>query len=220
MALKRGRIAPIVIGVLGTSVLLGLCAWQVQRLDWKERLIARLESRLSADPVAVPDVPDPERDNFLNVAVEGTLGAAALYRLTTLRPDGPGFQVIVPIETGGRRVAADLGYVPEAQRGAAVPPPGTAVSLTGALFWAESGGGAPPPDLDRRMIFSRAVGPISEILETEPLLVVASRHDLGTRPRAIALGVDLPNNHLNYAITWGLLAVVWAAMSVIWARRA
>lgn len=216
--INTAAIAPIVLGVCGVAVLLGLCSWQVQRLAWKEALIAELETRLAAEPAVLPAAPDAERDAFLRVAVEGRLGEGALYRLTTVRPDGPGFQVIVPVEVGGRRILADLGYVPEGERATALPPPGTGLSLTGALFWPEPDSSAPAPDLAAGIVFSRRPEPLADALNTEPLLIVADQHSLGARPRAMALGVDLPNNHLNYAITWGGLALVWAVMSVLWLR--
>lgn len=219
--MRTGLIGPIVVGVLGTATLLGLSAWQVQRLAWKETLIAEIEARLAAEPVALPETPDPGRDQYLNVTIEGRLGAGAAWRLTTERPHGPGYQTIVPVETDdGRRVLADLGYTREAAKGAALPEPGTAIRVTGALFWPEADGAAPEPDLERGIWFSRAPGPIAAHLGTEPLLVVASEHSLPPPPEARALAHDLPNNHRNYAITWAALAAVWAAMSVLWARRA
>ncbi|MEL6217278.1 MAG: SURF1 family protein [Pseudomonadota bacterium] len=216
--IRKAVIAPIILGVVGVAVLLGLSAWQVQRLAWKEGLITQLAERLSAEPVALPASPSPDQDAFLRVTVNGQLAEGALYRLTTVRPDGPGFQVIVPVQTEGRRVLVDLGYVPEAARGSALPATGTALSLTGALFWPEPDSSAPPPDLAAGIVFSRTPGPLAKALGTEPLLIVADAHSLGASPRAMALGVDLPNNHRNYAITWAGLALVWAVMSILWLR--
>ncbi len=219
MARVRGAIAPIVIGILGTAVLLGLSAWQVQRLGWKEGLIARLEARLADEPAPLPPEPQPERDAFLRVTVAGRLAGAPAYVLTTERPFGPGYRVIVPVEAEGRRVLVDLGYVREAERGSALPPKGAALTATGALFWPEADAFTPEPDPAESLFFSREVGALAEALGTEPLLVVAEAHSLGELPRAKALGVDLPNNHRNYAITWALLALTWATMSVLWLRR-
>ena len=138
--------------------------------------------------------------------------------LTTLRPFGPGYRVIAPLALGdGRRVMADLGFIDEVERGAVLPPEGTPVTVTGALFWPEPSGAPGQPE--DRLFFSRAVGPLAEALATRPLLIVAESHSLGPVPRPQRLGADLPNNHRNYAITWAALAAVWAAMSVIWARR-
>jgi len=216
----RRILAPALVGVAGVAILASLGVWQLQRLEWKEALIARLESRLAADPAPLPADPDPDDDAFLRVRIEGRLGEGAAYRLTTRRPWGPGFQVIAPVETAeGRRVLADLGYVPEAAKGEALPAEGAPVSLTGALFWPEDAGDAPPPDRERNIWFARDPARMSRALGTEPLLVVADRHSLGERPIAEPLGADLPNNHLNYAITWFSLGAVWAIMSALWARR-
>jgi len=216
--IRKGVIGPIILGVVGTCILLGLSAWQVQRLAWKEGLIADIEARLAASPVSVPDAPDPARDEFLRVRAEGRIAGPPVHVLTTLRPFGPGFRVIAPvILEDGRRIMADLGFIDEEEKGAVLPPEGTALGVTGALFWPEPSGAAGQPE--DGLFFSRAVGPLAEALAARPVLVVAESHSLGAVPRPQRLGAGLPNNHRNYAITWGLLAAVWAAMSVIWARR-
>jgi surfeit locus 1 family protein len=215
---NRRTLPPLLTGLVGTAILIALCVWQVQRLEWKEGLIARLEARLAAKPRPIPDDPDPGAHEFLRVRVEGRLGEGVAHVLTTRRPYGPGFRVIAPVDTGGRRVLADLGYVPEARRGEALPAPGTPLTLTGALFWPQ-GGAAPEPDLEDMLFFDRSVPPLAGALGTAEILVVAESHSLGERPLPERLGVNLPNNHLNYAITWGSMAVVWAVMSVLWFRR-
>ncbi|MGF1446407.1 MAG: SURF1 family protein [Pikeienuella sp.] len=215
--MTRRILPPIVTGLLGTALLVALCLWQLQRLGWKEELIARIEARLAADPVAVPVPADPQADRFLRVSLEGSLAPGAAYVLTTKRPFGPGYRLIVPIDTGGRRLLVDLGFVREAERAQVLPAPGTEISAIGALFWPEGDAFTPDPNGD--VFFSREVGPLAAALGTAPVLVVAERHSLGRLPRAERLGVDLPNNHLNYAITWGLMAAVWAVMSGLWLRR-
>ncbi len=219
--IARRTLPPLILGLAGTAVLVALSVWQVQRLAWKEDLIARLEARLAADPVALPAEPDPAAHEFLRVTVEGAAGSGAAHVLTTRRPFGPGFRVIVPLETeDGRRILADLGYVPETMRERFLPEPGAALSVTGALFWPDAAAStAPEPDAEAMLFFDRAVGPLARALGTAEVLVVAESHSLGERPLPERLGVDLPNNHLNYAITWGLLAAVWATMSALWLRR-
>lgn len=212
-------LAVVLFGLAGTAVLAGLGVWQLERLEWKEGLIARLESRLAAEPAALPAAPDPEADNFLRVAVEGELGDEALHLLTTERPWGPGFRVIAPLELGsGRSVMVDLGYIPEARKGEALPE-GPA-RVTGALYWPdEPDAHAPEPDLARNIWFARAPRAMAEALGTEPVLIVADDHDLGAWPKPRRLGVNLRNDHLGYAVTWFSLAVVWAVMSGLLARR-
>ena len=125
---SAGMAGALVIGALGTAILLALGVWQLQRLEWKEGLIAEIESRLAAEPVPIPRDPEPAEDRFLRVAVEGRLGDGAAYRLTTMRPHGPGFDVIAPVVTEeGRRVLADLGYIEEGRKGAVLPAHGCAL---------------------------------------------------------------------------------------------
>jgi surfeit locus 1 family protein len=218
---RRRRIAPIILGVLGCAVLLGLGTWQVQRMGWKEGLIDRLEARLTAEPVALPAEPAPATDEFRRVRLEGRLEPGVARLLTTLRPYGPGYRLIVPVTMAdGRTVMVDLGFAPQDRWAATLPEPGVALTATGALFWADGDDiFTPAPDTDKGLFYSRTVEPLARYLDADPLLVVAEAHGFDGRILAQRLGADLPNNHLGYAITWYGLALVWAVMSVLWYRR-
>ena len=228
----RSGFAAVIFGVAGVAVLLGLGAWQVQRLAWKEALIARLEQRLAADPVALPVRPDPVRDAFLRVRVTGRIGGriggGEVHVLTSLIPYGPGFRVIVPLTdttagASGRVVLVDLGYLPEAMKDAGARRGGP-VEVVGALYWPdETDAFTPEPDRAANIWFARDLGPMAEALGTEPLLIVAESHGGlaggGEWPKPLRLGVSLVNNHLQYAITWFSLALIWAVMSAMLVRR-
>lgn len=219
--MRPGFVGAVIFGLAGAAVLAGLGIWQLDRLASKEGLIAELEAKLSAEPVALPAGPDPDRHNFLRVAVAGETGGEALYLLTSERPWGPGFRVIAPLrlEGDGRRVLVDLGYIPEEMKGEAVAA-GETAEVTGALFWpGEADGFTPEPDRERNIWFARDPAAMAVALGTEPVLVVADAHDLGEWPKPRRLGIDLRNDHLGYAVTWFSLAVIWAAMSVLLARR-
>ena len=228
MRVRSGVAGAIIFGLVGTAVLIGLGAWQVERLARKEAIIARLEQRLAADPVALPVSPDPARDAFLRVRVTGRIGGGELHVLTSLIPYGPGFRVIVPLtDASGRVVLADLGYVPEAAKDAGYRPAGP-VEVVGALYWPdETDGFTPAPDREANIWFARDLAPMAEALGTEPLLIAAESYGGtpgdslggGDWPRPLRLGVDLTNDHLQYAITWFSLALIWAVMSALLVRR-
>jgi len=228
MRVRSGVAAAIIFGLVGTAVLIGLGAWQVERLARKEALIARLEQRLAADPVALPVSPDPARDAFLRVRVTGRIGGGELHVLTSLIPYGPGFRVIVPLtDASGRVVLTDLGYVPEAAKDAGYRPAGP-VEVVGALYWPdEADGFTPAPDREANIWFARDLAPMAEALGTEPLLIAAESYGGtpgdslggGDWPRPLRLGVNLTNDHLQYAITWFSLALIWAVMSALLVRR-
>jgi surfeit locus 1 family protein len=50
----RPTLWPTLFSVPAILVMIGLCIWQVQRLHWKEGLIAERESRVAAAPGALP----------------------------------------------------------------------------------------------------------------------------------------------------------------------
>jgi surfeit locus 1 family protein len=222
MRVRTGAVGAIIFGLVGVAVLIGLGAWQVKRLAWKEALIARLEQRLATDPVALPSAPDPARDAFLRVRVSGRIDGREVHVLTSLIPYGPGFRVIVPLRAeSGRVVMADLGYVPEALKDAGGRRGGP-VEVVGALYWPdETDAFTPAPDRAANIWFARDLGPMAEALGAEPLLIIAESGSLGGGewPKPLRLGVSLVNNHLQYAITWFLLALAWAVMSALLVRR-
>lgn len=232
------RIGVLVTGALGVAVLIGLSVWQFQRLEWKEGVIATLEARLAAEPGPLPAAFDPATQEFTRVTVTGAFdgahgahGFADAPLLTTLRPYGPGYRVIQPFETtDGRRVMVDRGYLPIVEKnanGAAArptPAPAGPISVTGALRWPDDGGdGAPYGERDN-VWTARDLARMSELFGAEPALIVAeSSTAVGEWP--IPQPIDtlgVPNNHLEYALTWAALAAAWAAMTglLAWRMRA
>ena len=218
--MRLGAGAAVVFGLVGASVLIGLGVWQIKRLAWKEGEIAKLEQRLSQEPVALPAVPDAERDKYLRVAVKGMVDGRELHVLVSQMPWGAGFRVIAPLtDASGRVMLVDLGYVPEAAKDPAARP-AAMVDVVGALYWPnETDGFTPAPDRARNIWFARDLGLMAEALGTEPLMIVAESHGGGDWPKPLRLGVNLPNDHLQYAITWFSLALIWAVMSAMLVRR-
>jgi surfeit locus 1 family protein len=218
--MRAGAVAAVIFGITGVAVLVGLGTWQMKRLARKEADIARLEQRFAAAPVALPSPLDPVRDDFLRVRVTGRIGERALNVLTSQKPWGPGFRVISPLaDSSGRVVLVDLGYVPEAAKDQDARIDGT-IEVVGALYWPnETDEYTPPPDRAANIWFARDLEAMAEALGTDPVLVIAESHGGGEWPKPLRLGVNLPNNHLQYALTWFSLALIWAVMSVMLVQR-
>ena len=64
-------IAPLIFGLAGVAILVALGIWQVQRLAWKEGVLEKIEARIAADPVSLPEAPDSEQHKYLPVEVNG-----------------------------------------------------------------------------------------------------------------------------------------------------
>ncbi|WP_370815821.1 SURF1 family protein [Jannaschia formosa] len=211
-------VLPLLFGLAGFAVLVSLGVWQLQRLEWKEGVIDRIESRIGADPVPLPEAPDPEADDYRPVTLTGTVSGSPLRVLGAWR-GGTGFRVVAPVETGDRTVLVDFGIVP--LEGADTGLPVTMLEVTGNLVWPEESNAATPaPDGD--VWFARDVGAMAEVLNAEPLLVVARSvtPPAGPAPAPVGTG-GIPNSHLGYAIQWFGLALVWAGMTLflLWRIR-
>jgi surfeit locus 1 family protein len=217
----RRLLIPLVFGLAGAAILVALGVWQMQRLAWKEAVLADIEARIATDPVPLPDAPEAARDRYLPVTFTGRFTGESADVLVSRKLIGPGFRIIEAFETqDARRVLVDRGFVPDDQRSAPRPLPGATVTVTGNLLWPdEITAMTPPPDLADNMWFARDLPALAETLKTEPLLIVA-RADTG--PGIQAMPVDttsIPNDHLMYALTWFSLALVWLGMTAFWLYR-
>ncbi|MEL6644273.1 MAG: SURF1 family protein [Pseudomonadota bacterium] len=207
-------IFPLLLGLTGATVLIGLGIWQVDRLDEKESELAVIEARITASPVTVPAEPDPETDRYLPVTASGTL-SGEIHVLVSTRTEGAGFRIISRLDTAdGRALLVDRGFVKDELKGA--PRPAGEVSVTGNLHWPdEIDRFTPEPDPAANIWFARDVPALAEALGTEPVLIIA-RATSETDASVTPLPVDtsgIPNDHLEYAVTWFGLAAVWIAMT-------
>ncbi len=207
--------------VAGLALFVGLGLWQVERLVWKQSVIAGIEARIGDAPAPLPAVPDPDADLYLPVAVTGAMGGSALHVLVSSRDYGAGFRLIAPFTLAdGRRIMVDRGYVPSGLKEA--PRSTGPMTVTGNLHWPqERDAYTPEDDPDGNWWYARDVTKMAAALGTEPVLLVARTP---TDPQILPMPVsakDIPNDHLGYAITWFLLAATWAVMTVfaLWRIR-
>jgi surfeit locus 1 family protein len=219
--MMRRLILPLLFGVLGTVVLVVLGTWQLQRLHWKEAIIARIEAQLAADPVGVPEGATPEAHQYLRVAEEGVIGEEELHVYTSIPPYGVGYRVIAPFDLAdGRRILLDRGFIPREEK--ATERAGGPALVEGALHWPqETDYFTPEPDRATNIWFARNTDLMAHALGAKPVMLVAERVDPATppMPTPIPVSVNIPNNHLEYVVTWYGLAIVWAGMTLYWVWR-
>jgi surfeit locus 1 family protein len=211
--MTRRMIAPLVFGILGVTVLVWLGVWQLQRLALKNALVSGIEIRLAAAPVAVPASPSPETDRYLHVHAEGEVEPGELHVYTSAPGQGVGYRVVVPLRlAGGRRILLDRGFVPVRDKDA--PRLHGPIAVEGALAWPrETDSFTSPPDREKNVWFARDVPLMAEALATDPVLLVTASSDDPGQPTPLPVAVDIPNNHLGYAIQWFGMAAVWALMT-------
>lgn len=211
--MTREMIGPALVGLCGLAILVSLGIWQVQRLAWKEGILANIEARIISTPVALPDAIDPTKDAYLPVEATGIIGTQEIDILASTKAQGAVYRIIAPFTVGSRRVLLDRGFVPTDEK--SNPRGGQTVTVTGNLYWPdEVDSYTPAPDRDAGIWYARDIPAMAEDLETEPVLIVA-RSDTGDGVLPFPVGTDaIPNDHLQYAITWFSLALVWLGMTL------
>ncbi|MBY6089059.1 SURF1 family protein [Maritimibacter alkaliphilus] len=212
----RRILLPLIFGLLGTAVLASLGVWQLQRLAWKESVLSEIEAAIGADPVPLPDIPDPERDRYLPVWATGHMTGPTLRVLVSQKEKGAGYRLITPFESGDRRVLIDRGFLPVDRP---VPEtPTREVTVIGNLLWPdEVDGYTPEPDRDQGLWFARDLPALAAELGTEPLLIVLRDEtfdDAGVSPLPVS-SAGIPNDHLGYAVQWFGMALIWLVMTGI-----
>ncbi len=218
----RRYIIPMIFGLAGAAVLVGLGNWQLERRAWKEAILADIRAQIAAPPASLPDQPGIENDRYLPVRLSGEIGEDALRVLVSQKQIGAGYRVISAFDTGARRVLLDRGFI--SVNDPIPAPPTGAVEVTGNLHWPDERlGSTPDNDVAGNIWFARDLVPMADLLGTEPILVVARKMSV-SEPDLAPLPLDIsgiPNDHLNYAITWYSLALVWLAMTgfFLWRMR-
>ena len=207
-------IAPAAFGIGGVAVLLSLGIWQVQRLSWKTEIVDRIETRLAAEPVPVPEDAEPAADRYLRVRADGTVGERELHVYTSAPPHGVGYRVIAPLTLDdGRQILLDRGFVPIDQKDA--PRHAGQITVEGTLAWPrETDSFTSAPDREENVWFARDVALMADALGTEPVMLVTARSDDIAGPMPLPVSPAIRNAHLEYAITWFSLAAVWTVMTL------
>ncbi len=206
----------------GIIILLWLGVWQLQRLSWKEGVIADINARIAADPVQLPDTPDPERDAYLPVEVTGVLSPTYLQVLVSRKGAGAGYRIIRPMIRENDRIMIDMGFVKTDAAAGLKFEEGPPLTIVGNMQWPqETDSFTPDPDIEGNIWFARDVAAMAEALQTDPVLVV--RRDAPQLGGPLSpMPVDtsaIPNDHLQYAITWFSLAAIWSLMTIYFLRR-
>ncbi len=228
-----------VAAVIGFAFLIALGNWQLQRLEWKERIIDRIETRTERSPVSLERAIELSKQwgdpNYLRVEAKGRFHNDRERHYYTISQDGrPGWRVIAPLETAsGRIILVDRGYVPEDRKDPSTRVSGQfqdVVTVTGLLRTSEEPNlFSPANNEEANQWFTRDLSTMagsmfpSGTVEVFPFFLEADAGEVpGGWPKGGQTRLELPNKHLQYAVTWFLLAAcllavyvayVWSVMS-------
>ena len=231
----KPRIWPVILWAgLGIAVLLALGTWQLFRLAEKRALLAEISLRTAAPPISLDEVLARREKGadieFVTVRVRGAFDHLSERHKLTSFDGSPGWQIITPFKSDEGIVAlVDRGVVSSdlqdaSKRPEAVPP----VELIAVVRSHNSARGFfdPENDVDGNIWYWWDVPamlssvPIPAEMKVAPFILQALPGDDPKKfPRASRPEAQLPNNHLQYAITWFSLAIVLLVISSLFVRK-
>jgi surfeit locus 1 family protein len=225
-----GLVKLTIATLLGVALLIGLGVWQLQRLQWKEGLIAQVAARTEREPITLDRAIALAREGrdltYTPVTAEGRYHHTLERYLYALSPEGePGWHVITPLETvTGTMLLVDRGFVPDALRDPATRKQGEVlevVTVTGLVRPSEQPNiFVPDNEPEQNQWFSLDLPAMSRSMfpggtvQVAPFFLEAKVDDVpGGWPRGGQTRLTFPNNHLQYAIIWfglaGCLVVIY-----------
>lgn len=229
----------VLLGLVAFAILIGLGTWQVQRLHWKEELLATIEARTHAAPRPLAEIEALYKTSgnvdYMPVVLSGVFHHAGERHFLSTWQGQSGFFVYTPLElTDGRVVFVNRGFVPYDHKAASKRPEGQLadeVTVTGLArdpLAAKPSWVVPNNDPDKNVFYwkdrdgmARSAG-LRTGAEIVPFFVDA---DATPNPGGLPIGgvtlIDMPNNHLQYAVTWyGLAAALVGVLAVaFWRSR-
>ncbi len=235
--MMRRCIAGVLILVV-FATLLSLGFWQIQRLHWKESLIAQITQAQNIPARPLDDIinlPDTEQP-FRAAIVGGTLLFDKMVYVGLRQFDGqPGYDVIVPMRItmgaySGYHLLINLGWVP-VQKFRTWQPPASLVGqetvvMQGVFRHQEPRTWMTPDNIPQTATwFNIHIQEIASTYGLKPFMPFYLQRSERLQeeeqlPKLELINPDLRNDHLQYAVTWFSLSVIWLVMVALRMRPA
>jgi surfeit locus 1 family protein len=228
----RPQLWPSLFAVPIVLLCLGLGSWQIQRLHWKEGLIAARQSAVSTAAIPVPqDDALASGLEFHRVIAQGVLLNDKEIMLGATSGGGVnGYQILTPLrEASGRIIFVNRGFIPAELRDRSKRMEGEPtgpVRIEGLLRLPPEG--RPNwflpnnrPDLNYWFwVDLPAIAAADKLQHVASFYIDAdATPNPGGWPQGGVTRLSLPNNHLQYAFTWFSLAVAMIVIYVLYHRR-
>jgi len=229
----RSAARPWIFGILvlvALGVLVSLGTWQVERLRWKEALLARITSQLAEPPVplstAEAALAAGEPIEYRPVTVTGTFLHDRERHFFATYQGQSGFYIYTPLTLDdGRALFVNRGFVPYERKDAASRAQGQVggeVTVTGLARERLEGKPSwvvPENEPAKNVFFWKDLGAMATSAGvTQSVLPFFLDAGTAPNPGGLPIGgvtmVALPNSHLQYAVTWYGLALALVGVSL------
>jgi len=196
--MRRLPLLPTLVVAIAVAVMLALGVWQLQRAQWKERLLADYAAAatqpvVDLDPLLARGMP-LSQFSFRRVLISCDARAAAPeVRAGRSAADTPGQAYFIPCRPGNEGAAGRIRV---------------------------NAGWASRPNAVERLTLSGVVaGWLSLVEEDGPITLTAASAAPPLAPSAPTTVQSIPNNHLGYAFTWFFFAAAALVIYVLALRR-
>jgi surfeit locus 1 family protein len=214
------------------AVLVSLGTWQVERLYWKEALIAAIAERRSAPPVSLEEIEamaaTGEDIDYRALRVSGVYDHGKERHFFATHEGRTGYYVFTPLMLAdGRALFVNRGFVPFEMKEAATRAEGqvagtvTIDGLARPRLSEKPSSLVPDNDIAKNIFYWKDLDAMARAagIAADRIVPFFLDADSSKNPGGLPIGgvtqFDLPNNHLQYALTWyglaGALVVVCGA---------
>ncbi len=219
--------------LLGIAILCSLGTWQLKRLEWKTALLAELEASYQADPMQFELTPEhlaalPQDRQIVRSFAEGIYLHDKELLIGPRTHDGkPGYHVITPFETiDNHLVLVNRGWVPLSAKEQGFSRPDEPLIITGTARKPSAPTRFMPENSPAQGHWYRLdlheIAAAKGLEDLMPYVLYADpkRPNAASYPLAAATRLEMPNNHMSYALFWfsmaGVLALIYGLRFKPW----
>jgi surfeit locus 1 family protein len=231
-----GRIVGIVLVLVALAILLSLGTWQMERLAWKEGLLASIAERRAAPPAdlaAIEALAKAGEDvDYRTVRITGTYINNKERHFFATHEGRTGYYVYTPLQLAdGQVVLVNRGFVsferkePEMRKQGQLTGEQTVTGLSRAKLTEKPSWAVPDNDVAKNIFYWKDLDVMASSTGLDPARVVPFFVDADASPNPGGMPIggvtqfDLPNSHLQYAMTWYGLAAALVVISGIFIFR-
>jgi len=210
----------IVMSTILFASMVALGNWQLRRLDWKETLIAAVETRAYGQAVAAPNGIGSEDDYaYQRVYAEGVFLHDDAIKVKALTELGAGQWLMTPLEIADTVLWVNRGFIPAGLDTDQITQPDGLQRIEGLFRLSEPGGTLlEKNDPANDLWFSRDVAALSkaaDIVDYRPYFIDSDHYGAPTDwPRGGLTILKFRNSHLSYAVTWYAMALLFAGAMI------
>ena len=206
--MKRSSLFQLFV-ILFITLFCALGTWQLYRLQWKTALISEITFGLDSTPVKYSNT---IKKNYQRVVSEGTFNFEDQIYLYSLNESGkPGYDVITPYKTlKNENVLVNRGWINKNLKGnLEINLKENEVKITGLLREIYKANiFKPNNDLKNNIWFTLDADDLKKLTGKQfSNYMIFLEKPKNKVPIPKKVSVDVPNNHLKYAITWYSIAI-------------